>query len=536
MAMRVWDVGKSKGCAVTAQIQVLMLPDAKASPRPTGLSLQDNLRNLHYEGMQMTTMTSSLIGAPSASWTWETIHWKPVEKLVRRLQMRIAKAIREKRRGKAKALQRLLTHSFYAKLLAVKRVSQNRGSKTAGIDGVTWRTSQQKIQAVMSLKQHSYKTKPLKRIYIPKKNKCLRPLSIPVMKCRAMQALYLLALEPIVETIADKNAYAFRVKRSAADAIEHCFKCLSQRFSAKFVFEGDIKSCFDNISHPWLRENIIMDQQVLNKWLTAGYLENDFLHPITEGVPQGGIISPALLNATMAGLENQVKAAVKLKDKVHICIYADDFIITGSTKEVLEEKVKPIVETFLQERGLSLSLEKTKITTIEDGFDFLGFNIRKYKKKLLIKPTKGNVKSFLEKIQGIIKRNKAARTENLIRQLNPIIRGWVNYFRYAVSKETFAYADHKICQMLLRWINRRHPNKSKGWTYRKYFRSEKLRNWIFTARARNKQGKAITLDLFEIGRVRIKRHIKIRAKATPYDPAFKDYFDKREGYKGKERA
>lgn len=484
----------------------------------------------------MTTMACSLIGAPSARRTWETINWKPVEKLVRRLQMRIAKAIREGRRGRAKALQRLLTHSFYAKLLAVKRVTQNRGKRTAGIDGVTWRTSQQKIQAVMSLKRQGYKTKPLKRIYIPKKNKRLRPLSIPTMKCRAMQALHLLALEPIVETIADKNAYAFREKRSAADAIEHCFICLAKRYSAKYIFEADIKSCFDNISHTWLRENIIMDKQILNKWLTAGYLENDFLHPTTEGVPQGSIISPTLLNATLAGLEAQVKAAVKPKDKVNICIYADDFIITGNTKEVLEEKVKPIVEAFLQERGLSLSLEKTKIASIEDGFDFLGFNIRKYKRKLLIKPAKGNVKSILDKIQRIIKKNKAAKTENLIRQLNSIIRGWANYYRHVVSKKVFSHIDCQIYLMLSRWSNRRHPNKSKGWIYRKYFRSEKLKNWIFTARVRNKQGKAENLDLFEASRVRIKRHIKIRAKATPYDPTFKDYFDKREGYRGKERT
>ncbi len=208
----------------------------------------------------MTTMTCSLIGAPTANLTWETINWGTTEKLVRRLQMRIAKAMREGRRGKAKALQRLLTHSFCAKLLAVKRVTQNRGKKTAGIDGIIWSTPRQKMQAVKSLKRRGYKTKPLKRIYIPKKNKRLRPLSIPTMKCRAMQTLHLLALDPIVETIADKNAYGFRVRRSTADAVARCFNILSRRTAAQYILEGDIKSCYDNISHPWLSENITMDQ------------------------------------------------------------------------------------------------------------------------------------------------------------------------------------------------------------------------------------------------------------------------------------
>ncbi len=279
-----------------------------------------------------------------------------------------------------------------------------------------------------------------------------------------------------------------------------------------------------------------MDKQILNKWLTAGYIENDSLHPTIEGVPQGGAISPALLNATLAGLEAQVKAAVTRKDKVNICVYADDFIITGNTREVLEEKVKPIVEAFLQERGLRLSEEKTKITSINDGFDFLGFNMRKYEGKLIIKPTKGNVKSILNKIRDITKRNKAAKTENLIRQLNPIIRGWANYYRHVVSKRTFNYVDHQTFQLLWHWSKRRHPNKSKGWIYRKYFRSKKLENWIFTTKVHNKGEGTGYLDLFRASQVAIKRHIKIRENANPYDLAFIDYFNRRERYKGKERA
>jgi RNA-directed DNA polymerase len=189
--------------------------------------------------------------------------------------------------------------------------------------------------------------------------------------------------------------------------------------------------------------------------------------------------------------------------------------------------VKPAVVAFLKERGLELSEQKTKVTHIDAGFDFLGFNVRKYTGKLLIKPAKHSVKTFLAEIRGFVKSSKAAKTESLIRQLNPRIRGWANYYRHCVAKKTFSYVDHQVFQVLCTWINRRHPKKSTHWKRRRYFRNQGLRNWVFFASIQGKQGKAARLTLVQAASVAIIRHVKIRADATPYDPAFTDYFEKR---------
>ncbi len=462
---------------------------------------------------------------------WKSIDWSIVVAEVRRLQMRIAKAFREKKYGRVKSLQWLLTHSLHAKLLAVKRVVQNQGSKTPGVDGIIWNTPTLKMKAVMSLKRRGYQTLPLRRIYIPKKEKGkVRPLSIPSMQCRGQQALHLLALEPVAEMLADRNSYGFRPLRSTHDAIEHSFKKLSRKTSTQYILEGDIKSCFDNISHSWLLENAPMDKVMLQKWLAAGYIENGEFYPTEFGTPQGGLCSPSLLVVTLSGLEEAVKKSVpNPKDKISVCVYADDFIITGATKEALEDKVKPVVELFLRERGLSLSLEKTRITHIDEGFDFLGANIRKYKGKLIIKPAKSNVKRFLTDIRKIIKKQATAKTENLIQLLNPKIRGWTNHFHHVCSKEAFAYVDYQIFRALRRWAKRRHPQKGAIWIHDKYWRNDKLRSWVFYAKTKSK-GKSdnITyLDLVKASDTPIRRHIKLRSDATPYNPIYHDYLDKR---------
>jgi RNA-directed DNA polymerase len=532
MAVRVWDIGRSERCLVTRQIRVSTLRGTKVSPRPIGLSLQENMENRLNEEKQMTTQALPVIGASSAyASSWDTTDWNAQEKKVRRLQMRIAKALREGRYGKVKALQWLLTHSWAAKLLAVRRVAQNAGSKTPGVDGVLWRTPNKKMKAVLSLKRRGYKPHPLRRIYIPKRNG-KRPLSIPCMIDRAMQALHLLALDPVSETLADKNSYGFRPKRSTADAIGQCYIVFTREKAAPWILEGDIRACFDNLSGPWLQENILMDRKLLTLWLTAGYMEKGLLHPTFNGVPQGGVASPTLLVLALRGFEQAIKSGTARKDKVNVVVYADDFIITGASREVLEHKVRPLVEAFLKERGLELSPEKTKITHIDEGFDFLGFNVRKYKGKLLIKPSKKSIKSFLAEVRRIIKCHRTATTESLVSSLNLVIRGWTNYFRHVVSKATFAHVDHFIYRALWQWAKRRHPEKGALWTRKKYFRSQGTRNWIFFAKVPSKKTDRF-LDLLSASSVPIRRHIKIRAEATPYDPRFKTYFQQRERLKKK---
>jgi RNA-directed DNA polymerase len=458
---------------------------------------------------------------------WKAINWQSVEKLVFRLQMRIAKAMREKRYNKVKVLQRLLTRSVSAKCMAVKKVTSNKGAKTPGIDGVTWKSDKQKAEAVSSLQHRGYKPLPVRRLYITKSNGSRRPLGICTLKDRAMQALSLVALEPVSETIADPNSYGFRSYRNCADAIEQCFIALARKTSAEWILEGDIKSCFCKISHKWLEDNILMDKKLMRKWLKAGHMEKGALVQTTEGTQQGSVISPCWTLITLSGLEKAVKADMKQSDKVNVIAYADDFVITASSKALLENHIKPRVEAFLKQRGLELSEDKTKITHIDQGFDFLGHNVRKYNGKLLIKPAKKNVKSFLQEIRNHIKTKPTIKTEDIISLLNPKIRGWANYFRHVVSTQVFSYVDAQIYKALFSWAKRRHPKKGIRWIVGKYYRSSGLKNWIFSAKVGNKDGKSKFIDLFNASQVKITRHVKIKADSTPFDPDFLDYFTKR---------
>ena len=398
------------------------------------------------------------------------------------------------------------------------------------MDNVVWRTPKQKLQAVLSLKRRGYKAQPLKRIYIPKKQKGkYRPLSIPVMRCRAQQALHLLALEPVAEMMADKNAYGFRPKRSTADALGQCFIALSRKRASTYILEGDIKSCFDTISHQWLLTHVPMDKRLLKQWLKAGYVQESKVHNTINGTPQGGIISPTLLTITLSGLEKAIKATVRREDRVNVVVYADDFIVTGRTKALLEDKIKPIVVEFLKQRGLELSTEKTKTTHISEGFDFLGVNTRKYNNgKLIQKPTKESVKCFMQDIRETIKRHQAAKTEVLIHRLNSKIIGWANYYRPYCSKRTFELISHQLFPPLWRWARKRHRRKGARWVSNKYFRTKGNRNWTFSAKISDKAGQLSYLDLAEIAHTPIRRHVKIKSAATPYDPAYEKYFQDRQ--------
>jgi RNA-directed DNA polymerase len=487
----------------------------------------------------MTAETSTTAGAAfHVKVDWHAIDWQKAHENVRRLQARIVKATQEGKWGKVKALQRLLTHSFSAKVLAVKRVTENQGKWTAGVDGEIWDTPAKKAKAVQRLRQRGYHPRPLRRIYIPKSDgKRLRPLGIPCLRDRAMQALYLLALDPTAETLADPNSYGFRKERAPADAIEQCHIVLSNRNSAQWILEGDIRACFEQISHEWLLAHIPMDKTILRQWLKAGYMERQVLYPTETGTPHGAICSPVLANLTLDGLERKLREHYPKtttrgqKAKVNLVRFADDFIITGSSRELLEKEVQPLVEQFMRERGLELSLEKTHITHIEDGFDFLGQNTREYKNKILVKPSRKNVAAFLDKARRIIKTNTYATAGYLIVQLNPVIRGWANYHQHVTSKQIFGKVDHAIFQALWQWAKRRHPQKSKRWIKNKYFHTVGGRQWVFQGEITGKDGRPQTIRLFHAASVPIKRHAKIKGQANPYDPAWEVYLEERLGVK-----
>jgi len=453
--------------------------------------------------------------------SWHDINWKKANCMVRKLQVRIAKATKAGKYNKVKSLQWILTHSYSAKVISVKRVTENQGKSTPGIDGITWSKPELKITAVKELKRRGYHPLPLRRIYIPKKNGKKRALHIPSMIDRAQQALYLQSLEPVSETLADKNSYGFRKERSAADAIEQCFKNLSRKCSPEWVLEADIAGCFDNISQEWLIKNIPIDKEILKKWLKAGYVENGKLFPTENGTPQGGIISPTLANMTLDGLEKELKRKfpVYAGKKVNFVRYADDFGVTGNSKIILEEEVKPLIMDFLKERGLELSQEKTRTTHINEGFDFLGQNIRKYKGKLLIKPSNENFKAIAKKIREIIASHKTVEQSCLIRLLNPLIRGWCNYHSRVVAKKAYAKLNTIVWEKIWQWCCRRHPRKGKRWIKDKYFKQIGSRKWVFKAQTGETLLKATDTQII--------RHTKIRGSYNPFDPKWEEYSEER---------
>ena len=451
---------------------------------------------------------------------WESIDWKQAEQEVNRLQTRIAKATVKGDMNKVKRLQYLLTHSFNAKACAVKKVTTNKGKNTSGVDKKRWLTSASKMKAVLALSDRKYRTKPLRRVYINKKGKNKkRPLGIPTMHDRAIQTLYALALEPVAEVKGDHVSFGFRKGRNAKDACEQIFNVLSRKVSPTWVLEGDIKGCFDNINHDWLLENIPMDKRIMKQFLKSGFIHHGKLFPTDIGSPQGGAISSLYANMTLDGLEKliqdryhrnsrgRIENHYRAKTKVNLIRYADDFVITANTKEIAEE-IKEIINQFLKTRGLELSEEKTAITHIDDGFDFLGWTFRKFKGKLIIKPSKESIKSLIRKFSTIIlKEGKAEKQSELIRRLNLLIRGWTNYHKHTVASNAFSYVNNMLYLLLQRWAKQRHPNKNKYWRLSKYWHQRGHKRWLFMTEE---------YSLINLRRISIRRHPKLQISKNPF--------------------
>ena len=498
--------------------------------------------------------TSKTVENNTVRLEWRDIDWKKVERHVFRLQKRIYQAKRRGDVATVRGLQKLLLKSWSARVLAVRRVTQdNQGKRTAGVDGVKSLSPKARLSLAGRLKLDS-KAKPARRVWLPKPGREeKRPLGIPTMYDRALQALVKMAIEPQWEAKFEPNSYGFRPGRSCHDAIDAIFNAI--RYKAKWVLDADISKCFDKIDHKSLLnklETFPAIRRQVRAWLNAGVIDAGQLFPTKEGTPQGGVISPLLANIALHGMEESIKDLVEglpgkgsrtnRRDAVSLIRYADDFVIIHENQDVIN-KCRDHIEEWLNGMGLELKEAKTNITHTlegdEPGFDFLGFNVRQHKVgkyktgknskgkpiglKTIIKPSKKAIQTHYQKLCGIVDSHKAAPQEGLIRHLNPVIRGWCNYYSTQVSKEVFSQMDSLLYWKLTGWGRKRHPNKTDKWVARKYWQTMGNRNWAFATRSESKP-----MQLRTHKETPIVRHVKVKGEASPYDGNLK-YWSTRMG-------
>lgn len=465
--------------------------------------------------------------------TWADIHWHAVEANVRRLQERIYRATTNTAWRTVKNLQKLLVRATSNTLLAIRRITQeNQGKYTAGIDGVVYATPEARwklFQEGLSLK--GYKPRPVRRVYIPKDNGKQRPLGIPTGKDRVMQAIVKAALEPEWEARFEANSYGFRPGRCTMDAVEAIHTTRNRTDCSQWVLDADISGCFDHIDHEPLLAKLPVFTTTLRQWLKAGVVEVGFFSPTDTGTPQGGVISPLLANVALDGMERlfdaeyadgRPKAPSRRKGHnkgIAVMRYADDFVITAPTREVLETYARPRVAEFLHERGLALSEAKTRIVHMKEGFNFLGFHIRKFgnrDEKLLSVPQKEKVLKHTRAIRSYLDAHKQTPAVQVIKTLNPLIRGWTNYYRHCAAKDVFQKVRHAQWHMLWNWAKRRHPKKSSTWVKARYFHD--AGSWTF------REGKS---ELVKPDTTPITRFTKVIGRHSPYDPALRQYWTER---------
>ena len=467
---------------------------------------------------------------------WHEVDWQRAYHNVRNLRRRIFKATESKDWRKVRNLQRLMLRSYSNVLLAVRKATQeNKGRKTAGVDKVLVKTPRKRGQMVDDLiNNQDWKPKPVRRVYIPKSNGKQRPLGIPTIRDRCLQAIVKNALEPCWEAQFEGISYGFRPGRSPHDAIGKIYCAVRPNKKKKWVVDADIKGCFDNINHERLLITIgnFPGRRIIREWLKAGYVDNNTFYPQETGTPQGGLISPLLANIALHGMEEVLGVKYNSYSSIGkriVVRYADDFVILCETKEDAEQ-AKDVTNEWLQHRGLELSSEKTKIVHITEGFDFLGFNIRQYKDKrtktgykLLIKPSKKFLQKTRNDLREIFLEHSGKTVGNLIRKINPVIRGKANYIKTVVSSKAFESLDNHLFRRQARFVNRTHPNKNKKWKKDKYWGRLNLRrkdNWVFG----DKQSGGYML---KFSWTKIERHVLVKGRSSPDDPSLNEYWEKR---------
>jgi len=482
-----------------------------------------------------------LANGPERRTDWDTVDWRGTQRLVRNLRQRIFRATRAGDIKKVRSLQKLMLRSYSNILMSVRRVTQvNAGRNTPGVDRIVVKTPRARGELVDLLDTFQpWRSKPVRRVYIPKRNGKQRPLGIPTVMDRCLQAMVKNALEPEWEARFEGTSYGFRPGRGCHDAIARIYLLARPNKRKKWVVDADIKGAFDNIDHEFLLRAIgqAPGRELLRQWLKAGIMEDGVFHETPLGTPQGGVISPLLLNIALHGMEAALGVKRNNKGEIRgpraVVRYADDLVVFCESKADAVYVKDKILPEWLAERGLTLSEEKTRIAHLTEGFDFLGFAIRHHERpettrtgyKLLIRPSKKSVAGLREKLREAWLSLKGHEVEAVLWKLNPIIRGWANYFRAGVSSVTFSKLDGWMYTRAKRYARHTHPTKSEDWICKRYWgKLNRERNdcWVFGDKRPKKDGSFHYLLKFSW--FKIERHTLVQGTASPDDASLREYW------------